>query len=151
MKGIPDLIISSIIVPGGATLFITNKDMPKGGDSSPTSILIRNTTAHQTGLKPRAWTMGINIGSVIIIMGTCPINMPRNIRTICINMLSTNGFFHHLPGQSFIGSRQNEHAECASGRCFRRGSYPQENDTDNKKDDDPHRQHIVDKGYDLFK
>lgn len=72
------LKISSIVVPGGATPFITKSTSPKGGEMCATSRLTSMRTANHTGSNPRAVIMGMNRGTVIIIiMATASMRHPR--------------------------------------------------------------------------
>lgn len=76
--------MSAIVVSGGATLFITNSDKPNGGDVVLISMFRRKMTANHSGSKPSSATTGMNIGTVIIMMGTTPMNMPNTTSTIMI-------------------------------------------------------------------
>ena len=57
MYGTAAKMISSIFTSGGATPFMTNRSIPKGDVSSPSSMLIRKRTPNQTESKPRAVTI----------------------------------------------------------------------------------------------
>ena len=81
IKGEAAWNMSVMLVPGGATPFITKRFKPKGGVIPAVSILIRKITANQTGSKPRVRITGTNIGRVIIIIATALMNIPRNKRT----------------------------------------------------------------------
>lgn len=50
---------SPVVVSGGATLFITNRTMPKGGVVAAISTLISIKRPNHTGSKPRLATIGI--------------------------------------------------------------------------------------------
>lgn len=80
-----------MVVPGGATAFMTNSEDPKGGEVVATSRFISVTTPNHTGSKPTASTMGIKSGIATIIMAGLGINMPRISTTTCIEMSTQIG------------------------------------------------------------
>ena len=59
-----------MVTEGGATPRMVINSSPCGGSSRPSCMQIRNITPNQTGSMPRACTMGMKMGSVIIIMLT---------------------------------------------------------------------------------
>jgi hypothetical protein len=65
------------VIPSEATPFPPNRRGPKGGVVVAISMLRRNITVNQIGLNPRASTIGINIGKVIIMIGTTLTNIPN--------------------------------------------------------------------------
>ena len=77
-NGIAALQTSDIVVPDGATPFITNKPKPNGGVKSPVSRLIRSSRQYKMGLTPRVSMIGINVGMVIIKMESPSRKQPRN-------------------------------------------------------------------------
>ena len=80
-----------MVVPLGATPFITKRSMPKGGVVIAISMLRSISNPNHIGSKPRAKIMGIYIGTLIIIIAVALIKLPRTSRTICIAMTSTMG------------------------------------------------------------
>ena len=79
--------MSPIVVSFGATPFITNKDIPKGGVIIASSMLSRTIVANQTSLNPKVRIKGTNIGRVIIIMPTGSIKPPIISIRICMVMI----------------------------------------------------------------
>ena len=91
MNGIDARIMSIMVVPDGATPFITNRQKPKGGVFSPISILISVSSPNHIKSIPSMRRMGKKMGKVIIIIDTCSIKEPRTRRSNCIAMKSTIG------------------------------------------------------------
>ena len=91
IKGAMDLYMSIMVVPGGATPFITNRQSPKGGVVIPICMLMRTSKPNQMGSNSRALTRGINMGKVIIMMETCSIKVPKITIRACITIIMMSG------------------------------------------------------------
>jgi len=83
--------MSPMVVSGGATPFITNRQRPKGGDFIPISRLMRTNSPNHIKLNPNTSTMGKNMGKVIIIMETTSMKQPRIRMRNCIMRRSAMG------------------------------------------------------------
>ena len=81
-KGRAARMISPIVVSGGATPFIINKQAPKGGVVVAISMLSRNITENHTGSRPRDLITGIAKGITIRITPVVAINIPSINPTI---------------------------------------------------------------------
>ena len=91
INGITDLYMSIMVIPLGATPFITKRHRPKGGVVIPICILINVSKPNQIGSKPRARTIGMNIGKVIIMIETCSIKVPKITIRACITIIMMSG------------------------------------------------------------
>ena len=80
-----------IVVPEGPRSFIIYRLIPKGGVVAAISTLRRNTTPNHTGENPKAKTIGINMGRLIIIIALGGINIPRNSKITCIDTMTKSG------------------------------------------------------------
>ena len=69
-----------MVTDGGATPRMVMSSKPWGGKSRPICMQMRNSTPNHTGSMPKAFTIGMKIGRVIIIMLTWSTKMPRKIR-----------------------------------------------------------------------
>src|SRR6185369_3859287 len=83
--------MSSIVTCGGATPFIVISSRPCGGSSSPICMQIRNSTPNQTRSMPSFCTIGMKIGSVIIIMLTWSTKTPRKMSSSIMPTITAHG------------------------------------------------------------
>ena len=73
-----------MVVPSGATPFMTKSSMPTGGVTDDISMFGNTKTPHQTGSMPKALTIGMNMGMVTITMDPLSIKVPMKSRVIYI-------------------------------------------------------------------
>ena len=89
-------IISPMVTSAGATPFIVNRSIPKGGVSVEAPKLISIIVQNQTGLSPRVLTTGIKMGTVINVIEMRSIKQPRTNTTICIAITISIGYVLRL-------------------------------------------------------
>ena len=83
--------MSPVVVSGGATPFITNKHKPKGGVTKLVSTTTSNNNPNHSGSKPRASTIGIYKGIIIIIKATASIKQPKTNTTAIMAIMMVMG------------------------------------------------------------
>ncbi len=91
MKGKTAPTISLMVVPGGATPFITNRRKPNGGVSWPMTRLMTNMMPNHKVSTFNALRTGKNIGMVSIMMGIAPMKQPKIKTTICMRITRMMG------------------------------------------------------------
>ena len=82
---------SDMVVPFGATAFITNRTVPKGGVRFDSSALTSKSAVYQIGSRLVAVIMGIVKGITIIIRPATGIARPKITTIICMITTTTKG------------------------------------------------------------
>jgi len=71
-----------MVVPAGATPFITNNSKPSGGVEKLISKAKSTTMPNQIKSKPKDWAKGKKNGTVSIMMEICSMKVPKTSKTM---------------------------------------------------------------------